>query len=407
MHLSPPFSDSSPKMAVLLLLLVLSLVSTAWAQPAGDRYPLATDDVYTVVDRIDEDESVVAVVRRNGVLFLLYDQTIIGAEFDDPYLRKQTAFPGFTIMQCAAYLSRKPSRAVQIGLGIGSVPSFLREMDIPTDVVEISDAVVTQAADYFQYERCPQEDDEDGHCPNGRTFVMDGLKFLDSKPVDLGIQEEEDEEHPYDLFIVDVYTGWNPFAFFVREEMLKVRDSWLTDDGVLVMNFVGYMQGPFAVAPKSIYRTLQSVFKHVKSYREMEEPNDPSAANIVFYASDKPFSFNPPTTQAYQNPPPNTYFSVVKNFMKWEIFTELQAEVEVAIHQEIEDEEVRFESSGGDSESDEPVPRVLTEADHGQEEFREIHRVTQEHMRERVLEQFPDALWAEFKQKATPPPTSA
>jgi hypothetical protein len=81
---------------------------------------------------IREDGSAVGVVRHRNVLFLLYDETIIGAEFDDPYLRKQTAYPGFTIMQCAAYLTRKPTRAVQIGLGIGSVPSFLREMGIPT-----------------------------------------------------------------------------------------------------------------------------------------------------------------------------------------------------------------------------------------------------------------------------------
>ncbi|KAG7397827.1 hypothetical protein PHYBOEH_012089 [Phytophthora boehmeriae] len=397
-----------------LLLLTLLLLSSVAAQPAGTRYPLATDDQYTVVSRIDEEDSVVAVVRRNGVLFLLYDQTIIGAEFDDPYLRKQTAFPGFTIMQCSAYLEKRPNRALQIGLGIGSVPTFLREMDIPTDVVEISDAVVTQAADYFQYERCPHEmdDDDDGEqesCRRGRTFVMDGLKFLSSKPVDIGVQTSDEEgDNPYDLFIVDVYTGWNPFAFFLREEMMKIRENWLTPDGVLVMNFVGYMQGPRAVAPKSIYRTLQSVFKHVKSYREMEEPDDPTAANIVFYASNEPFSFNLPKSLQYQNPQPNTYFSVVKNFPTWEIFTELQADVEVAIHQEMTDEEVRFESTDGDSSGDDNIaPRVLTEDDHGQEDFREIHTATQAHMRERVLEQFPPALWAEFKQKQTPPPTSA
>ncbi|KAG7380328.1 hypothetical protein PHYPSEUDO_007300 [Phytophthora pseudosyringae] len=393
---------------MLLLTLVSLLLASVAAQPAGTRLEPAADDVYDLVSRLDVDESVVAVVRRNGVLHLLYDETIIGAEFDDPYLRKQTAFPGFTIMQCAAYLEVKPTRALQIGLGIGTVPSFLREMDISTDVVEISDAVVTQAADYFQYEWCPRsrdeedEDDveEDERCPNGRTFVMDGLKFLASKPTDLGGQTDE---HPYDLFIVDVYTGWNPFAFFVREEMLRVRENWLTADGVLVMNFVGYMQGPRAAAPKSIYRTLQSVFKHVKCFREMEEPDEPDAANIVFYASDKPFDFNLPNTGMYKNPPAHTFFNVVKKFPNWEIFTELKAEVEVAIHQEMEDEEVRFVPSNGDGFEAEgaTASRVLTEADHGQEDFREIHAETQAHMRARVLEQFPPALWDEFKQKPT------
>jgi hypothetical protein len=273
-------------------------------------------------------------------------------------------------------------------------------------VVEISDVVVAQAADYFQYEWCPrprdEEDDdfeeEDQTCPKGRTFVMDGLKFLASKPADLGVHSEE--EHPYELFIVDVYTGWNPFAFFVREEMLHIREHWLTTDGVLVMNFVGYMHGPRAAAPKSIYRTLQSVFKHVKSFREMEEPDEPDAANIVFYASDKPFGFNLPTTREYRNPPKHTFFSVVKNFPTWEIFTDLKADVEVAIHQDMADEEVRFVSSNDDSsEATAAAPRVLTRADHGE---------TQSHMRERVLEQFPPAMWAEFKQKpsATSPPSA-
>ncbi|RLN87401.1 hypothetical protein BBJ28_00001551 [Nothophytophthora sp. Chile5] len=366
---------------LLLLLSLLPLLATA--QPAGSRLPPAATDAYTLVDRADEGSSVVAVVRRNGVLFLLYDETIIGAEFDDPVLRRQTAFPGFTIMQCAAYLARKPQRAAQIGLGIGTVPSFLRAMGIPTDVVEISEAVVQQAADHFQYEWCPQppEDEEEptaADCASGRTFVTDGLQFLTQTPSAFGVAAA------YDLFIVDVYTGWNPFAFFLREVMAGLRERWLAADGVLVMNFVGFMHGPRAAAPKAIYRTLQSVFRHVKCFREMAAADEPDAANIVFYASDAPFSFNLPATREYQDPPENTYFS---------------ADVEVAIHQDLTDEELRFVTAT-DDEGDDAGPRVLTEADHGQEAFREIHAATQAHMRERVLEQFPPALWAELQTKS-------
>ena len=188
--------------------------------------------------------------------------------------------------------------------------------------MEISEAVVTQATDYFQYDLCDedndknefQDDDDDGEdgesCVNGRTFRMDGLKFISSTPVELGIATTENQQ-PYDLVIVDVCTGSNPFEFFVQEAMLRVRKNWLTPEGVLVMNFVGYVQGFRTAAPKSIYRTLQSVFRHVKGFREMEdEPKEPEASNIVFYASDKPFSFNLPTTPMYENPEKNTYFRV-------------------------------------------------------------------------------------------------
>ena len=179
--------------------------------------------------------------------------------------------------------------------------------------------MVTQATDYFQYEWCLQQQQEnrdnagyqdDKSSPNGRTFVMDGLEFLSSMPSDIPGIPVNEQDHPYDLVIVDVYTGWNPFAFFVREKMLQVRDNWLTADGVLVMNFVGYMHGPPAAVPKSIYRTLQSVFKYVKCFREMEELDELDALNLVFYASDKPIGFSLPTTEMYQDPPDHTYFSV-------------------------------------------------------------------------------------------------
>lgn len=81
---------------------------------------------------MNEADAGVVVVRRSHVLYLLYDETIIGAEFDDPELRLQAAYPGFAIMQAAAYLDRTFTRAAQIGLGIGTVPSFLRAKGIPT-----------------------------------------------------------------------------------------------------------------------------------------------------------------------------------------------------------------------------------------------------------------------------------
>lgn len=127
------------------------------------------------------------------------------------------------------------------------------------DVVEISEAVVKQAADYFQYERCETGDDAT-KCPNGETLVMDGLEFL-ARPA-------PDEEDRYELLVVDVYTGWNPFLFFVQEAVTEMRDKWLVRrGGVLVMNFVGFFNGPQSAAPKSIYRTLLTLFPHVKCFR--------------------------------------------------------------------------------------------------------------------------------------------
>lgn len=128
------------------------------------------------------------------------------------------------------------------------------------DVIEISDAVVRQASDFFQYERCEASASE--ACANGETFVTDGLAFLAQTSLPPAARDG------YDLFLIDVYTGWNPVAFYAQEVMQRVRDQWLRSPAsVLVVNFVGLLKGPHAVVPKSIFRTLQSVFAHVKCFR--------------------------------------------------------------------------------------------------------------------------------------------
>ncbi|GLD97678.1 hypothetical protein PINS_up006368 [Pythium insidiosum] len=366
-------------MRLPLMVLCASLAFTWWSSLA-----LADQD-YEILSALpsNEDDSVVAVVRRNQVLFLLYDQTIIGAEFDDPYLREQAAFPGFAIMQCARYLDRDVRRALQIGLGIGTVPSFLRAKGVPTDVVEISERVVRQAAEYFQYERCEAEDDELDACPRGRTVVMDGLAF---------IRDHAPETPQHDVFTIDVYTGWNPFAFFVRDVLETVKTRWLTPRGVIVLNFVGFINGEHAAVPRSIHRTLRSLFAHVKTFREVPDADEKDAINIVFFASNEPFTFSVPTHGEYADPTPNTYYHIVRNFQNWQIFTddeslEKSERIEVEVKQHLDAEEVSFARAAA------PRAQVLTESDHGEEVFRETHSLTQEHMRKRVVEQFPTSMW--------------
>jgi spermidine synthase len=163
-------------------------------------------------------------------------------------------------------------------IGLNSGAHAVGYVGLRADVVEISEAVVQQAARYFQYERCASADRQGDQvaittaaaCPRGETFVMDGLVFLEGEP-----------EETYDLFVVDVYTGWNPFMFFEREVVARVRDRWLARDGVLVLNFVGYFNGPHIAAPRSIYRTLRTLFAHVKCFRCGFPPSLASCPSVV------------------------------------------------------------------------------------------------------------------------------
>jgi hypothetical protein len=85
----------------------------------------------------------------------------------------------------------------------------------------------------------------------------------------------------------------------------------------------------------------------------------------------------------------------VHNFQKWEVFSDLledeEQEIEISIHQQLDDEEVTFKR-----EEKKKQARILKE-EQVYEDFKQTHAVTKQHMQERVFERFPDQLWEEIK----------
>lgn len=66
-------------------------------------------------------------------------------------------------------------------------------------------------------------------------------------------------------------------------------------------------------------------------------------------------------------------------------------------------EEVTFETTTESAVSTASLTtaraHVLTQEQHGQDEFQDTHAFTQTHMRERVVDQFPASFWDDVKQK--------
>lgn len=121
--------------------------------------------------------------------------SVIGAKFTEQEYVDLPAFPGFAIMQTVIYVDHlKPvmnTKALQIGLGVGIVPTFFRKQNLETDVVEISAIVAELARDYFHYDYCTTDD-----CTNGKTYIVDGLHFV----YEMG-------RNDYQMAVVDVYAG--------------------------------------------------------------------------------------------------------------------------------------------------------------------------------------------------------
>jgi spermidine synthase len=123
------------------------------------------------------------------------------------------------MMMASLLLQPQPKRILMIGLGGGTLPMALDRLfpEATQDVVEIDEAVVRVAKDYF------------GFAPSDRVkvFAQDGRVFAKR-----AVQRGE----KYDLIMLDAFNGdYIPEHLMTREFLEEVK-ALLTPDGVLAAN---------------------------------------------------------------------------------------------------------------------------------------------------------------------------
>jgi hypothetical protein len=108
-----------------------------------------------------------------SVRFLRYGDCLLGARFVDPEYEDSSPFTAFSVMSFAVervaakqkMQGGPPNRFLQLGLGIGTVPTFARKFFTTVDAVEKSQVVIDFAKSYFGYAA-------------GQVFAQDALDFL-------------------------------------------------------------------------------------------------------------------------------------------------------------------------------------------------------------------------------------
>lgn len=88
----------------------------------------------------------------------------------------------------------------------------------------------------------------------------------------------------YDLIVHDCFTGGSEPVHLLTVEMIEDLRRHLKPDGVLILNFVGFLAGPQRVATEAVHRTLGQVFPHL-----LVLVSDPAANfnDLVFVASSR------------------------------------------------------------------------------------------------------------------------
>ena len=137
--------------------------------------------------------------------------------------------------QIATLAGLKPAgaKALLIGMGGGSIATEFKNMGFQLDIVELDSRMFTVAEDYFAFD------------PSGvREFVDDGRHF---------IRTVTDK---YDIVVIDVCNGEiQPNHLFTQESCREIKKI-LAPDGLILINFPGYIYGKRGRGGRSLVKTL-------------------------------------------------------------------------------------------------------------------------------------------------------
>ena len=208
--------------------LLAVLVSFASLAAAQDKILYQKQSPYSMVVVTEDDHGMRTLSFGTGGV----RQSVV--KVGDP---DHLELPYAPVMLSGLALCPEPKRVLVVGLGGGSIPSFLHKHYPKTrvDAVEIDPVVVEVAKQFFGL-----NEDE-----TLKTYVQDGRQFIEERP------------NTYDIIFLDAFGSESiPYHLATREFLQAVRRS-ITAQGVVLADVWG--PGANRLYP-SMVRTYQEVF---------------------------------------------------------------------------------------------------------------------------------------------------
>ncbi|SOD16350.1 Spermidine synthase [Nitrosomonas ureae] len=163
------------------------------------------------------------------------------------------------------HLSSNIEKALLIGQGAGHMVATLNKAAIVTDTLEIDPAVAEAASKYFDF------------MPTGDRIIGDAR------------YEIRQLKGPYDLIILDVFTGGTEPTHLLTVEALTQLHNLLSEHGILALNFVSFLDQGKNPALASVSRTLAQVFSHQQVF--ISDPGS-DFNDFIFLATNHSINLN-------------------------------------------------------------------------------------------------------------------
>ena len=158
-------------------------------------------------------------------------------------------------------------KTLMIGLAGGAVArELVKKYNLEMDIVEIEPKMLDMARKYFYW-----NDEAVVYFDDGRHFIQNSDKKYDMIILDIGL----------------IFPAWHLYT----KEAFQEYEKHLNDDGMLVINLISSKEGKYAKTTKSLYKTLELVFKDVLILRNPRIKPD-VIHNIIFLASKKDIDKN-------------------------------------------------------------------------------------------------------------------
>ena len=149
-----------------------------------------------------------------------------------------------------------------VGLGAGELVTLLEASGVHLTVVEIDPRVEESARRFFGLK-----------LPHERIRIADGRTFL------------ERDTRVYDFVLMDAFLGEDvPGHLYTFEALMAMRRR-LAPGGLLAINYTSF---PNSQDVRSVSRTLQAAFPHVRAFTDGSKTTD--VASTVFLASGSPIA---------------------------------------------------------------------------------------------------------------------
>ena len=236
----------------VLILIAVSMVGVI------AKESLAQEGKFKVVYKAQSYYGEIKVVDIKNVRLLLINNLVhTGIEKNKGY----GIFAFQFIMQKALHVYHpKAKNALVLGLGGGALINSLEQAGVDVESVEISPEIAQVAKKYFGL-----RNDSSIHIADARYFIRNCNK-------------------KYDAIFIDVFQSLYVPAHLSTQEFFKELKEKLNPSGVVIINFIGGLEKEELILAKSFYKTLLSVFPHVRFFISGRKDE---SRNIIFIASER------------------------------------------------------------------------------------------------------------------------